>query len=227
MPLLKRKPRAFDLRIEDMVLRVTAPEEYYEESRAAALSFWEQIQSYSLRNSAFRTSKAPIPIPDDAPPIVREMAEAGAEAGVGPAFTLQGAMTEHVGRFLSRFLPEVMVSNAGDHFILTEHKIKLPVFRDSEGGGLTVMVDPGQGTRGVYTTLGRRQLPARTVDGLGILASTCMLADAAAAGVMGILAHPDGFRTALTYLQDLDGVQGGVVILGERIGVVGGLEIAT
>jgi uncharacterized protein len=224
--LLKRKPRAFDLRIEDMVLRVTAPEEYYEESRAAALSFWEQIQSYSRRNPAFRTSKGPIPVPDDAPAIVSEMAEAGVAAGVGPAFTLQGAMTEHVGRFLSQTLPEVMVSAAGDHFIKTEKKVKLPVFHDRDGGGLAVMVDPARGTRGVYTTIGRRQLPARTVDGLAVLASTCIVADAAAAGVMGILVQSARFKAALAYLQDLPGVQGGVVIVGEQIGVVGGVEIA-
>lgn len=224
MPLLKRKPRTFDLRIEDMVLRVTAPEEYYEESRAAALSFWEQIQAYGIRNPLFRSTKRPLSVPEDAPAIVKEMAAAAAVAGVGPAFTLQGAMTEHVGRFLARVLPEVMVAGGGDHYILTDRRLKLPVYQGPDGGGLSVVLRPTGRSRGVYTTLGRRQLPARTVDGLAVLASSCMLADAAAAAVMAILSRPGSFRSALAYLQGLEGVEGGMVVQGDRIGVVGGLE---
>jgi hypothetical protein len=37
VPLLRRKSHPFELRVEDMTLRVAAPEEYHEESRAAAL----------------------------------------------------------------------------------------------------------------------------------------------------------------------------------------------
>jgi ApbE superfamily uncharacterized protein (UPF0280 family) len=226
MPLLRRKSAGFDLRIEDMVLRVAAPEERYEESRAAALSFWEQIQSYSRRNPRFRTSKRPIPTPEDGPEICREMTATAAAAGVGPAFTFQGALIEHVGRFLAGSLPEVTVSGGGDHFVLTGKRLKFPVFTDSEGGGLSVFISPDSGVHGIYTTIGRRTLPAETVDGLAILAETCILADAAAAAVMAILARDDAFKDALAYLQELDGVAGGVVVRGERIGVVGTIELA-
>jgi len=37
---------------------------------------------------------------------------------------------------------------------------------------------------------------------------------------------PDGFGMALHYLQRVPGVIGGVVVIGERIGVAGGVEIA-
>ena len=67
MPLLKRKPQSFNLQIQDFVLRVNAPREFYEECRAAALSMWEQLQSYSVRNPAFRTSKRPVEVPENAP----------------------------------------------------------------------------------------------------------------------------------------------------------------
>ena len=60
MPLLRRKAQAFDLQIQDFLLRVHAPREFYEESRAAALSMWEQVQAYSVRNPAFRSSKRPV-----------------------------------------------------------------------------------------------------------------------------------------------------------------------
>jgi hypothetical protein len=53
-----------------------------------------------------------------------------------------------------------------------------------------------------------------------------MLADAAAAGVEAILPKEEGFANALEYLRRVPGVHGGLVVQGERIGVVGALEIA-
>ena len=73
MKLLKRRPKSFDIQVHDMVLRISASPEYAEESRASALSFWEQLQSYGLRDPAFRESKRAIPVPEEAPDIVREM----------------------------------------------------------------------------------------------------------------------------------------------------------
>ena len=53
-----------------------------------------------------------------------------------------------------------------------------------------------------------------------------MLADAAVAGIHAILSKEDGFATALGYLKKVEGVFGGLVISGERIGMMGSLEIA-
>jgi len=226
VPLFRRKPQSFTLQIQDFTLRVNAPEEFYEESRAAALSMWEQLQSYSVRNPAFRTSKRPVEVPEGAPAVVREMAEAAASAGVGPVFTIQGALTDHVGRYLSRNLAEVLVSSGGDHFIRSRKRMKLPVHVSADGTTLSVIVDPRRGPAGVSTTLGKGQLPAATADGLGVVATSCTLADAAAAAAMAILARPDSFRKALAYLRGIEGVSGAVVVRGEQIGVAGGVEVA-
>jgi hypothetical protein len=53
-----------------------------------------------------------------------------------------------------------------------------------------------------------------------------MVADAAAAGVQAILPKDNGFRSALAYLRQVRGVLGGLVIVGDRIGVAGAVEIA-
>jgi ApbE superfamily uncharacterized protein (UPF0280 family) len=227
MPLLnKKKVGSFELQVQDLLLRISAPEEYAEECRAAALSAWEQLHAYSLRHPEFRSSKTPVDVPANAPAIVREMAAVAKTAGVGPAFTTQGAVCEHVGRFLATVVQEVVVSTGGDYFVRSKKKMKLALYQSPTTGGLSVVVDPKRGTQGVFTSVGRIRLPAQSVDGLAVLASTTIMADAAAAAVMAILSRPSSFRTALTFLRKLDGVQGAVVVQGRRIGVAGAVELA-
>ena len=222
MKLLKRKPRTFDIQVQDMTLHIQAGTDFNEESRAAALSFWEQLHAYAIRNPEVRSSKRPIEVPADAPDIVREIVAAARRAGVGPMFSFQGAVTDHVGRFLAREVNEVTVNCGGDYFILARKRQKLTV-----GAGVTgsvaLVVPPSKTGVGVSMTVGRgRAAP----DGLAVLAESCMLADAAAAGVQAILPKENGFNGALAYLRQVKGVLGGVVLVGDRIGVAGSVEIA-
>ena len=174
---------------------------------------------------AFRTSKRPLEqIASDAPEIVREVVRASAAAGVGPMFTFRGAVVDQVGRFLAQQLSEVSVSCDGDHFIKARKRFTIGVRRHG-GEPITVALAPKAEGVGISTTLGRGKRGTGP-DGLAVIAETCMLADAAAAGVQACLPKEDGFGMALHYLQRVPGVQGGVVVVGERIGVAGQVEIA-
>jgi ApbE superfamily uncharacterized protein (UPF0280 family) len=224
---MKRKPQTFDVPVQDMVLRITAPPDYYEEARAAAMGFWEQLQAYSIRNADFRTSKRPLPaVPDDAPEVCRRMIETATQVGVGPMFTFAGALTEHVGRTLVPFVPEIVIVNGGDYFIATRKPSKLTIYQRHDEP-ISVVIRPERCPMGVYTTMGSLHSPADTADGVAVLADSCILADAAAAGVMAILRRPESFPGALSFLRRLKGVYGGVVVQGERIGVAGGVEISS
>lgn len=225
MKLLRRRAKVFDIQVQDLVLHITAPEDFAEESRAAALSFWEQLEAYGLRHPDFSTAKRPLEqVASDAPQIVKEVVAAAASAGVGPMFTFRGAVVDQVGRFLADQLSEVTVACDGDYFIKARKRLKLAVKRRG-GEPITVALDPDPAGVGVSTTLGRGR-QGTGPDGLAVVADTCMLADAAAAGVQACLPKPDGFGMALHYLQQVPGVQGAVVVVGDRIGVSGRLEIA-
>jgi hypothetical protein len=221
--LLKRKPRSFDIQVQDMTLHIQARTDFNEESRAAALSFWEQLHAYTLRNPDVRSSKRPIEVPQDAPEIVREIVAAARRAGVGPMYSFQGAVTDYVGRFLSQEVSEVTVNCAGDYFILGKRRQKLTVLRRANGATVAVVVPPSKRGVGISMTLGRGHA---AVDGLAVLADSCMVADAAAAGVQAILPKENGFASALAYLKRIRGVYGGVVVIGDQIGVAGAVEIA-
>jgi uncharacterized protein len=230
MPIGSRKKahHHFDVPVQDMVLRITGPQELYDQARAAGMRFWEQIQSYAIRNRLFQSSKRPLYVTEDAPDIVREMADISRAVGVGPMFTFQGALIDYVGRDLARVVPELVISSGGDYFVLARKRSRLPVYPPlPQGGtGLAVVVKPELGPHGVYTTAGRTYMPIDTGDGLVVLARSCIQADAVAAAAMAILAKPGSFGTALRYLRRIDGVFGAIVFRGERIGVAGNLELA-
>jgi len=222
----RRKGRFFEVPVQDMVLRVAGPEELYGEARAAGMLFWEQLQAYTIRNPEFRTSKRPIILPEDHPATVRRMAGIAARAGVGPMFTFQGALTEAVGASLSRGTSEVMVSCGGDYFVVPRKRARLHVHPGIGGEPLSVVVKPELGAQGIYTTTGRTYLPADTGDSVVIVASSCILADAAAAGTLSILSKPKSLRPALEYLRRLPGVHGAMIVRGDRVGLAGNLELA-
>ena len=224
MRLLRRKAKSFEIQVQDFVLRITANDDFAEESRAAALSFWEQLQSYALQHPEFRSSKRPLAAPAaEAPQIVREMVAAASAAGVGPMFTFRGAVVDQVGRFLLQSLNEVTVACGGDYFIKAKKRLKLAVKRHG-GAPITVALEPDPRGVGVSTTLGRGR--GTGPDGLAVIADTCMAADAAAAGVQALLPKERGFAQAVRYLKGVPNVRGGVFVVGERIGLAGAVEIA-
>ncbi|HZN43632.1 MAG TPA: hypothetical protein VFC08_07880 [Actinomycetota bacterium] len=224
MRLLRRKAKSFEIQVQDLVLRITANDDFAEESRAAALSFWEQLQSYALQHPEFRSSKRPLAAPAaEAPQIVREMVAAASAAGVGPMFTFRGAVVDQVGRFLLQSVGEVTVACGGDYFIKAKKRLKLAVKRHG-GAPITVALEPDPGGVGVSTTLGRGR--GTGPDGLAVIADTCMAADAAAAGVQALLPKERGFAQAVRYLKGVPNVRGGVFVVGERIGLAGAVEIA-
>jgi uncharacterized protein len=222
--LLRRRAKTFEIQVQDFALHVTARDDVEEEARAAALSFWEQLQSYGLRHAEFNSSKRPLrQVAADAPDIVKEVVKAASDAGVGPMFTFRGAIVDSVGRFLGHQVHDVTVACDGDYFIKAKKRMKVQVRRHG-GPPITVALEGSKGI-GVSTTLGRGR-GGQGPDGLAVIAKSCMLADAAAAGVQACLPKPDGFGMALHYLQRVPGVRGGVVVVGDRIGVAGAVEIA-
>ena len=44
MALLKKRVQAFDIHVQDMTLRITASADLYEECRASAMQFWDQLK---------------------------------------------------------------------------------------------------------------------------------------------------------------------------------------
>ena len=225
-----RKVQSYTVPVQDVTLRITGRDDLYEEARAAGMHFWEQVQSYAIRNPLFRTTKRRLFVPEDAPETIRDMAEQAALAGVGPMYTFQGALAEYVGRHLAPASDEITVVNGGHYFVIARRRARLrvnPAAAPNETDEpLAVVVRPELGPHGIYTDVGRRRRAATPRDGLVVVARSCILADAAAAGARATLAKHDSIPDALAYFQGVEGVFGAMVIRGRDIGLAGGLELA-
>ena len=132
------------------------------------------------------------------------MVQAATSAGVGPMFTFEGRSSTRWGAS-SESMHELTVACDGDYHIRSRKRMKLGVKRrggETHHGGAA----PSQSGWGSP----RRSAAAAEEgpDGLAVIADTCMLADAAAAGVQAVLGKPGGFHRSLQYLRQVPGVHG-------------------
>lgn len=217
-----------DVAFDDVTLRVTARDADHEEVRAAGMDFVERVQSFGARHAGFETSKRPVALPEDAPDVVRRMADAAAVAGVGPMYAYRGALLEFVGRALvEKGRKDVTVSCPGIWFVRARKRARLAVRWGRDADQLAVVVRPDRGSHGVYSSLGREvdpTLPGHD-DGVVVLAESPTLAAASATAARAILARRESLADPLAYLQGLPGIFGAMVVRGGEFGFAGGLEL--
>ena len=126
MKLLRRRAKAFDIQVQDLTLHITASEDFAEESRAAALSFWEQLEAYgpATRISA-RPSGALTRVATDAPPIVQEVVSAATPPASGRCSPSEARSWTRSGGYLAEQTREVTVACDGDYFIKAKKRMKV------------------------------------------------------------------------------------------------------
>lgn len=198
-------------------------------AREVLLSCRNQLVRYLDLNPGFGRTLLPCPAASGAPRIVSLMAAASARAGVGPMAAVAGAVSEMVGRGLLRQAREVVVENGGDIFIRTRRPRVVAIFAGASplSGKVGLRVDPDAGMFGVCTssaTVGPSLSLGRS-DASVVLARSSALADAAASTLGNMVHSPDDFAKALNFVCGIKGVLGCVVIMGDRLGAMGQVEL--
>lgn len=232
MGILDRVSRAplisFDLPVGDLTLRIQSSDDIQDEARASAIKYSEQIDSYVARNPSFKTSFVSLPVGQDAPHLVKVMADASAHMGVGPMVTLPGALVEAVATDLSSMTKEVSVFAEGDTYSIGSRPRSFVVEPSKGGAGIAVRVKSKTGYA-FYSSAGRMRVnpsigKARSV---GVLAEHGALADAVGSAMGLSMRRPDDVERALDVSKGTTGVKGSVIVAGGRIGVWGEIEIIT
>lgn len=220
---------SFDITVKETNLNIQAATDLSQEAVRAVLQCRQYIESHILAHPEFATSLAPLPHPQLAPPIIREMTQAGQAANVGPMAAVAGAVAEYTGRHLLTFSPEVVVENGGDIFIKSDTGTTFTIFAGDSPFSLTTGIQVAKrpepfalctssGTLGHSKSFGR-------ADAVTVLADSCALADAAATDLANQIQTPEDIQPAIDIGQSIPGIQGLVMILGKHIGLWGGLKL--
>ena len=140
-----------------------------------------------------------------------------------------GALAESVGKALLEDVDEVIVENGGDVFLQTNAPVTVGIYAGdsplSHSIGLRIPVQPepssictSSGTVGHSLSLGN-------ADAVCVVSSWCALADAAATAIGNHVRSAEDIRKAIEEARQIDGITGGVIIVGDTLGVWGTVEL--
>ena len=187
------------------------------------------IEAYIGRHPLFLTTLDPYQAESEAPAIVKEMAKASQLAGVGPMAAVAGVISEAVGRDLLAFSPEVIVENGGDIFLKISEKRLVGIYagQSSFTKKIALEIMPGETPLGIGTSSGTvgHSLSLGSADAVIALSSSAALADAAATALGNIVKAVDDIPEAIEKARSIEGLRGVVIIVGDKMGVWGGVRI--
>ncbi len=221
---------SFHVAVGETDLYLRARSSLEEQARESIIGHRALLEDYIAGHPGFADALEPVSVEADAPAIVKDMAEAAGRAGVGPMAAVAGAIAEAVGRDLLALSPDVIVENGGDIFLATEKSRAIGIYAGDSpfSGKLALQVEPGETPLGVCTSSGTvgHSLSYGQADAVIVLSQSTSLADAVATAIGNIVKDNDDIPTAVEFAQGLEGVDGVVVIKGERMGMWGRVRLA-
>ena len=222
---------SFQVQVKETDLHIQAESLLTSETEELVLSYRYQIVSYAVKNPNFLTSLVPVPQDILAPPIVREMIEAGRRAGVGPMAAVAGAIAGRVGQdLLDRGKTgEIIVENGGDIFVSTRTDARIGIFAGGSplSGKVGIAIPASQMPVGVCTSSGTvgHSLNFGKADAVTVVAQSTALADAAATTIGNVVKGKRDIDSGLSLAKDIGEISGVVIIIGDKIGAWGDIEL--
>jgi hypothetical protein len=222
------------LRIEETDLHILAESDVTTEATNLILQYRSQLENYIVKNPEFLATLDPLANDKIAPPLVRDMLQAGIQAGVGPMAAVAGAIAEYVGKgLLKSGFSEVMVENGGDVFLNRLQDCTVAIFagESSLSYKVGVRLPADKMPVGICTSSGTvgHSLSLGNADSVTVIANSTSLADAAATRLGNEVGRgrsgKSGLQNALDRAGDIEGIRGVVVICGEVMGAWGEVEL--
>lgn len=219
----------FRVTVKETDLHIQADRNLEAEARESTLAHRAVIESYIRQYPEFAHTLTPWRPEEPVPRLVAAMISAGNAAGVGPMAAVAGAVAEAVGRDLLALSGEVVVENGGDIFLKCRRPPVVAVFAGESPLSLkvgvridapdrSVSVCTSSGTIGHSLSLGR-------ADAACVVADDAALADAAATALGNLVKRPGDIPAALESIAMIPGVRALLVIMADRMGAWGDLEI--
>lgn len=222
---------SFNVTVKETDLYLRAQRSLKEEALKAILECRTSLERYIKHHPNFLTALEPLPVAEDTPQMVREMAEAAQGVGVGPMAAVAGAIAEGVGRKLMALSPEVIVENGGDIFLHIRKRRTVGVYAGDSPftGRLALLIEPEETPLGICTSSGTvgPSLSLGRADAVIVLSPSAALADAAATAIGNLVQEASDIPKGIAFAQGIARLRGVVIIEGDEIGVWGQVKLST
>jgi ApbE superfamily uncharacterized protein (UPF0280 family) len=219
----------FDVMLYETDLRIGAERNLHDEAYQIVAEYRNELEEYIKIHPEFLTSLEPIRPEGNPPYIIKKMCEAAQKAGVGPMAAVAGAISELVGTRLLEYSKEVIVENGGDIFIKTGIVRKVGIFAGSSplSEKIALNITPEQTPLGICTSSGTigHSLSFGKADAAVIISKDTFLADAVATATGNMVKSAADIEKGLEFASGIEGVQGALVIVGDKMGVWGNVKL--
>ena len=220
---------SFNVTVKETDLYIRARRDLQPETREVVIGERAALEDYIRRHPGFSVAMEPYPVEDEAPGIVREMAEAAEKSGVGPMAAVAGAIAERVGKALLEFSPEVIVENGGDIFLKSRKRRLIGIYAGKSpfSDRLALEIRAAETPLGICTSSGTvgHSLSLGEADAVIVLAPCTALADAAATAIGNLVREETDIPRGLDFAREIDGLKGVVIIKNEKMALWGQVKI--
>lgn len=220
---------SFTVQVKESDLWIRARKDLSREAYEILYQLRYPLETYIRQHPEFREALVPLGPDPLAPALIREMLQAGRQAGVGPMAAVAGAIAEGLGRALQTWSPEIIIENGGDLFLACREPLTVGLYagRSPLSNRIGVALPPCLEGVGLCTSSGTvgHSLSFGRADAVTVLAASTALADAAATAVGNGVRTGKDIPAALERGQAIRGVEGLLIVVGEQLGVWGRLEI--
>jgi ApbE superfamily uncharacterized protein (UPF0280 family) len=221
---------SFRVAVKETDLLVLAAKDLSQKVREVVVKERQQLESYIETHPEFLKTLVPWPEDPFAPPVVREMIAAGRKTGVGPMAAVAGTLAERVGRALMPSSPEVIVENGGDIFLKITRPATVALYAGASplSHKVGLKIDPLLGPLGVCTSSGTvgHSVSFGRADAACVLAASVALADACATALGNRVLDAGAINEALEWVAGVPEIFGALVIVGDKLGAWGRVELA-
>jgi len=221
---------SFSTVVKETDLYIRASTNLERKANKLVLKYRGALERYIERHPSFLTSLEPLPVTDDAPPIVKSMSESASKVGVGPMASVAGAIAEFVGNELAAFSPELIVENGGDIFLKSLRKRVIGIYAGKSrlSGKIGLEVNGQDTPLGICTSSGTvgHSLSYGKADAVIAVSKSATLADAVATAVGNLIVESGDIPKGIEFAKGIEGLLGVIIIKDDNMGIWGELKIS-
>lgn len=220
----------FNISYKETDLLIRAPEKYPQLSLETVKNLRKKLDKYIQKNKNFYKSLKPVKVSCTAPAVIKKMVQAGAAVNVGPMAAVAGLFSEETGKVILKKSEEVIVENGGDIFLSVKNDPLIGVYAGEKSpftGNLGIRISAEKTPIGICTSAGTvgPSLSKGQADAVIVISPNTLLADAAATAFGNMLKSKSDIEKVISYSRQLDDITGLLVIIKDKIGVRGNLEL--